>query len=144
MDALPDELRQEILAQHVRDQQIATRTNDIPANISADFLNALPDDLREEILQQERAETARREREAANRNAAQPGEVAPSVVSPTSFLDALDALDPDIRNMMQQDQDFRPHDILDGRPPRRMGTRSSLLRQGRPSSSAAYKEIFQS
>ena len=38
LDALPDESRQEISAQDVRDQQIVTMTNDIRANISADFM----------------------------------------------------------------------------------------------------------
>ncbi|KAJ3224220.1 hypothetical protein HK099_000081 [Clydaea vesicula] len=64
LEALPDEMRQEVLANHLREQR-ATQQTDIPDTISNDFLDALPPDIREEIIQNERAEASRREREAA-------------------------------------------------------------------------------
>lgn len=61
LEALPDELREEVLNQHMRD---------IPApappveddSISPEFLDALPPDIRQEVIRQEAIERERRER----------------------------------------------------------------------------------
>lgn len=99
LEALPDDLRQEVLDQHLREQRQA-QSQAQASSISDDFLDALPPDIREEIIQQERAEAARREREAAR--AAGGG---PADIDPNSFLSALD---PALRQtvLSEQDPDF--------------------------------------
>ena len=64
LEALPEDLRAEVLAQHFRDQ-IRTGGN-LPTEISEEFLEALPDDIRDEVLQQEQAERDARERPRTN------------------------------------------------------------------------------
>ncbi|QRV79604.1 E3 ubiquitin-protein ligase HUWE1 [Ceratobasidium sp. AG-Ba] len=88
LEALPDDMREEVLNQH----------------ISADFLDALPPDIRAEILMQESAEQARQER--ARARAAEPTAPAgPSDIDPASFLASLD---PQLRQavLMEQDEGF--------------------------------------
>lgn len=105
MEALPDELRQEVLQQHIREQQRLTQQAAMPppASINPEFLDALPADIREEIIQQERAEAARREREATG-NQGNPTRVAADI-DPASFLATLD---PTLRQavLLEQDEEF--------------------------------------
>lgn len=84
MEALPDDLRQEVLAQHVREQR-ANRTDQAPSAISAEFLAALPADLRAEIIREERLEEQRRQR------AQQPeSSTGPADIDPSAFVASLD------------------------------------------------------
>lgn len=53
-EALPDDMREEVFTQHVRERRAnASSTGTDAREIDPDFLDALPDHLREEILQQE-------------------------------------------------------------------------------------------
>lgn len=53
-EALPDDLREEVFTQHVRERRAnATSTGSDVREIDPDFLNALPEPIRDEILQQE-------------------------------------------------------------------------------------------
>ncbi|KAL6452439.1 TOM1 Probable E3 ubiquitin-protein ligase TOM1 [Candida maltosa Xu316] len=54
IEALPEYMREEVLASYVREQRAnAASSESDAAGIDPDFLNALPDNIREEILQQE-------------------------------------------------------------------------------------------
>lgn len=53
-EALPDDMREEVFTQHVRERRAnATSTGTDAREIDPDFLDALPDNIRDEILQQE-------------------------------------------------------------------------------------------
>ncbi|KAK6458615.1 E3 ubiquitin protein ligase TOM1 [Scheffersomyces xylosifermentans] len=53
-EALPDDMREEVFTQHVRERRAnATSTGTDAREIDQDFLDALPEQIREEILQQE-------------------------------------------------------------------------------------------
>ncbi|CAZ79591.1 unnamed protein product [Tuber melanosporum] len=56
LEALPEELREEVLTQHIRERRAAAATNDQPSEISREFLEALPDEIRDELLAQEAAD----------------------------------------------------------------------------------------
>ncbi|CEL60680.1 E3 ubiquitin-protein ligase HUWE1 [Rhizoctonia solani AG-1 IB] len=106
LEALPDDMREEVLNQHVREQRateaIQPRLED--TQISAEFLDALPPDIRAEILMQESAEQARMERTRA-RAAEQTATGGPSDIDPASFLASLD---PQLRQavLLEQDDGF--------------------------------------
>jgi E3 ubiquitin-protein ligase HUWE1 len=133
LDALPEELREEVLMQQVaerrqeeraqRQQQQqqqaqptraepAAQTGDQPTDIDEQFLAALPPEIREELLQQEAAERRRREREE-NRRRNQTGGVAPQAedMDTASFLASLD---PTLRAAVLMDTD---EDTLRQLPP---------------------------
>lgn len=102
LEALPDELRQEVLNQHFRERRTqTTQPAETTEPISPEFLEALPPDIREEVLQQEALERDRRERQ-------QQTEVQPAIsgdLDPASFLASLD---PILREtvLMEQDETF--------------------------------------
>lgn len=102
LEALPDDMREEVLNQHFREQRNTTQAERIPeSQISPEFLDALPPDIREEILQQESLEQSRREA-AARSNAAPAG---PSDIDPASFIASLD---PQLRHtvLLEQEESF--------------------------------------
>lgn len=98
--ALPDDMREEVLNQHVRDQRAARIERPADSQISSEFLDALPPDIRAEILQQEALE---RERRRAEENAA--ASRGPAEIDPASFIASLD---PTLRQtvLMEQDEGF--------------------------------------
>lgn len=99
LEALPDEMREEVLNQHVRDQRAARVERPPDSQISDEFLNALPPEIRAEIIQQERQEQARRRAEEA----AAPGDNgAPAEIDPASFIASLD---PQLRQTVLLDSD---------------------------------------
>lgn len=73
LEALPDDMREEVLSQHHRETRSPRRPDPAPdappSQINAEFLDALPPDLRDEVLRQEAAEQ-RREQAAARAAAA--------------------------------------------------------------------------
>jgi len=96
LEALPDELREEVLNQHLPPE----RRNRPPVSagdaISTEFLEALPDDLRQEILQQEEAlERERRERQRTTEPVA-------AEMDTASFFASLD---PQLRQTVLLEQD---------------------------------------
>lgn len=60
LDALPDELREEVLTQYIRENREDHAAENEENEISGDFLDALPSDAREEVLMQEAADRQRR------------------------------------------------------------------------------------
>lgn len=110
LEALPDDMREEVLNQHIRDQRAARVERPADSQISPEFLDALPPELRAEIIQQENIERARRRAEQALTQApAAPVEMAPA--------DFLASLDPALRQsvLMESDDTFiegLPADML--------------------------------
>jgi E3 ubiquitin-protein ligase HUWE1 len=102
LEALPDDMREEVVNQHIRDQQAARMERPPDSQISAEFLDALPPEIRAEILHQERIEQARRR--AEERAATSSGGDAPAAVDmdPASFIASLD---PQLRQDVLMDQD---------------------------------------
>ncbi|KAI0708195.1 hypothetical protein C8T65DRAFT_740208 [Cerioporus squamosus] len=98
LEALPDDMREEVLNQHVRDQRAAQVERPADSQISAEFLEALPPDIRAEIIQQEATERAQRTR--AEQAAQQPG--GPVDIDPASFIASLD---PQLRQVVLMDSD---------------------------------------
>jgi hypothetical protein len=67
LEALPDELRQEVIQEHLRERTIAQQIiSGDSMSLNPDFLNALPPDMRDEVMEQERLEVEAR-RQAAER-----------------------------------------------------------------------------
>jgi E3 ubiquitin-protein ligase HUWE1 len=96
LEALPDDMREDVLNQHVRDQRASRIERPPDSQISAEFLDALPPEIRAEIIQQEAIERARRRAEAA------PPTGAPAELDPASFIATLD---PTLRQAVLLDQD---------------------------------------
>lgn len=106
LEALPDDLREEVINQHFREQREATGTNattqpHIETEISNEFLEALPPEIRAEVIQQEAISQRQREL-AQRRNAADDGEGGPVDIDPASFLASLD---PQLRQAVLVEQD---------------------------------------
>ncbi|KAK7472586.1 E3 ubiquitin-protein ligase tom1 [Stygiomarasmius scandens] len=100
LEALPDDMREEVLNQHVRDQRAARVERPPDSQISAEFLDALPPEIRAEIIQQEAMERARRSTEEAQAALAAPPVAAD--IDPASFIASLD---PGLRQAVLMDQD---------------------------------------
>ena len=102
LEALPDEMREEVVNQHIRDQQAARMERPSDSQISAEFLDALPPEIRAEILHQERIEQARRRAEETAATATAGAGPAPVDMDPASFIASLD---PQLRQDVLMDQD---------------------------------------
>ena len=101
LEALPDDMREEVLNQHIRDQRAARVERPVDSQISPEFLDALPPELRAEIIQQENLERARRQAQQTTAAAvAQPA--APADMDPADFLASLD---PALRQTVLMDSD---------------------------------------
>lgn len=100
LEALPDDMREEVLNQHVRDQQAARIEQPPDSQISSEFLDALPPEIRAEIIQQEAMERARRRTDETARPAREAAEI-----DPASFIASLD---PSLRQavLLEQDEGF--------------------------------------
>ncbi|KAL6153386.1 E3 ubiquitin-protein ligase tom1 [Exserohilum turcicum] len=138
LDALPEELREEVLMQQVAERraeqraqarqqqqqqhsqnqaqgstsQDAGHSGDLPTDINEEFLAALPEEIREELLAQEAQERRRREREE-NRRRNQNNAAAPQAeeMDTASFFASLD---PNLRAAVLMDTD---EDTLRQLPP---------------------------
>lgn len=112
LDALPEELREEVLMQQVQEQRAQqAQTSDNPTDISQEFLDALPPEIREELLQQEAQDRRRRERDEARRRSQANGAARAEDMDPASFLASLD---PQLRQAVLMEQD---EDVLRQLPP---------------------------
>ena len=100
LEALPDDMREEVLNQHVRDQQAARVERPPDSQISSEFLDALPPEIRAEIIQQEALERSRRRPEESAVRVSATGE--PADIDPASFIASLD---PTLRQAVLMDQD---------------------------------------
>ena len=99
LEALPDDMREEVLNQHVRDRQAARVERPPDSLISSEFLEALPPDIRAEIIQQEAMERARRRTEET---APRPPVREAAEIDAASFIASLD---PSLRQAVLLDQD---------------------------------------
>ncbi|EJD34111.1 hypothetical protein AURDEDRAFT_109329 [Auricularia subglabra TFB-10046 SS5] len=99
LEALPDDMREEVLNQHFRERAIAQQQIPADSHISAEFLEALPPDIRAELVQQESAE---RRRQQAAAQAATVTNTGPSDIDPASFLASLH---PHLRQAVLLEQD---------------------------------------
>lgn len=102
LEALPDEMREEVLNQHVRDQRAARVERHPDSQISDEFLDALPPEIRAEIIQQERQEQARRRAEEAASSSGNGPAAVPADIDPASFIASLD---PQLRQTVLLDSD---------------------------------------
>lgn len=135
LEALPDDMREEVLNQHFRETRAAAAptTQSAPTSINAEFLDALPPELRAEVLAQEALEAARVRAAAAaaaapapqatteagagtqEEGAAPPVAAEPAEMDPVAFLASLD---PHLRQtvLMEQGEDMLtalPPDMLE-------------------------------
>lgn len=101
LEALPDDMREEVLSQHVRDQRAARVERPADSQISNEFLDALPPELRAEIIQQEALERTRRRPDDTAQVPAQGA----AEIDPASFIASLD---PTLRQavLLEQDDGF--------------------------------------
>jgi len=105
LEALPDEMREEVLNQHFRERRMARQEQVTDSQISPEFLDALPPELRAEILQQERAERARNQAPPPPAPENAPAQAGAVDIDPASFLASLDN---DLRHivLMEQEEGF--------------------------------------
>ncbi|KAI0766838.1 hypothetical protein BD413DRAFT_614840 [Trametes elegans] len=123
LEALPDDMREEVLNQHVRDQRAAQVERPADSQISAEFLDALPPDIRAEIIQQEAVERAQRTR--VEQAAAQPPGAGVDI-DPATFIASLD---PQLRQVVLMDSD----DVFIQSLPSHMIAEANIHREhGRP------------
>ncbi|KAI0829944.1 hypothetical protein BC628DRAFT_1314795 [Trametes gibbosa] len=123
LEALPDDMREEVLNQHVRDRRAAQVERPADSQISAEFLDALPPDIRAEIIQQEAVERAQRTR--AEAAVAQPAGTAVDI-DPATFIASLD---PQLRQVVLMDSD----DVFIQSLPSHMIAEANIHREhGRP------------
>lgn len=105
LEALPDDMREEVLNQHFRERRTARVEQPPESQISPEFLDALPPEIRAEILQQERLERSRRERTQdplPTGGAAGGDPTGPAEIDPASFIASLE---PQLRQVVLLDQD---------------------------------------
>ena len=100
LEALPDDIREEVINQHVRDQRAARIERPADSQISPEFLDALPPEIRAELIQQERLEHGRQAQPATTNDDAAPGAAAD--IDPASFIASLD---PHLRQVVLLDSD---------------------------------------
>ena len=93
-------MREEVLNQHVRDQQAARVERPPNSQISSEFLDALPPEIRAEIIQQEALERSCRRPDESAARISVTGE--PADIDPASFIASLD---PSLRQAVLMDQD---------------------------------------
>ncbi|KAI5928137.1 hypothetical protein F4810DRAFT_180777 [Camillea tinctor] len=131
LEALPEEFREEVIAQTVSSRRAEAREAPRGAGeqteVFQEFLDALPDDLRMEIVQQERAEQRRREREEMRRQAAVPGQTAEAQEMDTASI--LMTFPPALREQVLMDQGA---DIIDSLPPDMAAQARRLVRATNP------------
>lgn len=107
LEALPEDMREEVLNQHFREQRAAAAasSNSAPieaSNIAPEFLDALPPDIRSEVIQQEAIVHQRRRNDDQIQGSENSGN---SEMDPASFLATLN---PELRSavLMEQDDSF--------------------------------------
>lgn len=120
LEALPDEMREEVVSQHLRENAAAaaaarpsgagTSENQAESSISREFLDALPPDIRAEVIQQEAVEHSRQSRIRELRSTDEDdveGEIQAADMDPASFLASLVGGDPELRRevLLQQIQE---------------------------------------
>jgi E3 ubiquitin-protein ligase HUWE1 len=124
LEALPDDMREEVLNQHFRERRAAARPERThESQISPEFLDALPPEIRDEILQQEGIDQLRRARDQAAQQAGENAPGVPSDIDPASFLASLD---PQLRQAVLLEQEEGFINTL----PSNLVAEANVLRQG--------------
>ncbi|KAI0422307.1 hypothetical protein F5X98DRAFT_369773 [Xylaria grammica] len=131
LEALPEEFREEVIAQTVSSRRAEAREAPRGAGeqteIFQEFLDALPEDIREEIVRQEGAERRRRDREEARRQATAAGQVPEAQdMDPASILMTFP---PALRDQVLMEQG---PEILDSLPPELVAQARRALRTSHP------------
>lgn len=113
LEALPDDMREEVLNQHFRENRANREEPAVPApsSISPEFLDALPPEIRAEVIRSENADQERRRRQEervqqqAATGAGPAVPAGPADIDPATFLASLD---PTLREavLMEQDDSF--------------------------------------
>ncbi|THH06601.1 hypothetical protein EW145_g3974 [Phellinidium pouzarii] len=112
LEALPDDMREEVLNQHFREQRSSRVEPSAESQISPEFLDALPPEIRAEILREERLERTRRERQqAVGGQAEDASQTGPADIDTADFIASLD---PQLRQVVLLDSD---EGILQTLPP---------------------------
>lgn len=111
LDALPDDMREEVIMQQFQEQRSQERTQDTTtgqpsrsSEINREFLDALPPDIQAELLASEAADRRRRERDEQRRRAAASGN-APPVPGDMDMADFFATLNPALRQQVLMDAD---------------------------------------
>ncbi|KAI0472402.1 hypothetical protein F4859DRAFT_522306 [Xylaria cf. heliscus] len=132
LEALPEEFREEVIAQTVSSRRAEAReapraAGEQTGEIFQEFLDALPEDIRDEIVRQEGAERRRRDREEARRQASAAGQ-APEAqdMDPASILMTFP---PALRDQVLMEQGS---EILDSLPPDLAAQARRVLRTAHP------------
>ncbi|KAI1754687.1 hypothetical protein F4782DRAFT_455831 [Xylaria castorea] len=132
LEALPEEFREEVIAQTVSSRRAEAReaprgAGEQTGEIFQEFLDALPEDIRDEIVRQESAERRRRDREEARRQASAAGQ-APEAqdMDPASILMTFP---PALRDQVLMEQGS---EILDSLPPDLAAQARRVLRTTHP------------
>ncbi|KAH6656670.1 hypothetical protein BKA67DRAFT_511823 [Truncatella angustata] len=128
LEALPEEFREEVIAQAVTQRRSQARETPRRAGeqpeVFQEFLDALPEDIRQEIVQQERAEQRRRDREEARRQQAAAAGQGP-VAQEMDTASILMSFPPDLREQVLLDQG---PDLMDSLPPEMAAEARRLVR----------------
>jgi E3 ubiquitin-protein ligase HUWE1 len=107
LEALPDDMREEVLNQQLREQRSAAAASQVSrdqgSQINSEFLEALPPEIRAELLDQEAEQARRRAQQTASAAPATSG--GPAEIDSATFLASLD---PGLRQvvLMEQDETF--------------------------------------
>jgi E3 ubiquitin-protein ligase HUWE1 len=111
LDALPDDMREEVIMQQFQEQRSQERTQDTTtgqpsrsSEINREFLDALPPDIQAELLASEAADRRRRERDEQRRRAAASGNAAPQA-GDMDMADFFATLNPALRQQVLLDAD---------------------------------------
>lgn len=130
--ALPEEFREEVIAQTVSSRRSQARDENVPrgepqGEVFQEFLDALPAELRIEIIQQERQEQRRRDDEEQRRQVQTSGVV--PVAQEMDAASILLTLPPELRDEVLLEQG---EEILDQLPPDMAAQARSLAERHQP------------
>lgn len=103
LEALPDDMREEVLNQHLREMRASRDEPPADSQINTEFLDALPPEIRAEILREERLERSRRERQQNTGDEAR--NVALGGPTDIDAADFIASLDPQLRQVVLLDSD---------------------------------------
>jgi E3 ubiquitin-protein ligase HUWE1 len=112
LEALPEDMREEVIMQQFQEQRSQERTETAAAGqpsrsseINREFLDALPPDIQAELLASEAADRRRRERDEARRRAAAGGNAPAPQAGDMDMADFFATLNPALRQQVLMDAD---------------------------------------
>ncbi|BHF65508.1 E3 ubiquitin-protein ligase huwe1 [Sparganum proliferum] len=117
LDALPEDVRRELLADHRRTRQLRSQLSSmqLPEHVSAEFLSSLPPSIQEEVLTQVRQETQRQagSDETQSQSTARAGDAANGpAATPENNAAFLASLPPSVRREVLADMEDFQIDLL--------------------------------